>query len=202
MANIRSSRAIQLSLAVATLTVAVACSSEHPGTALPVTSGAAGSTPATSAGPATTATGGDSRLTSLDACSLLTGQEATTLFKAQGSGRNDETASSGATGNCKWTGRSANDSSTSLSISVRATQGLDQVDNDGGTITSGNVNGRPATKVARNTGGYCLISLATSPSSRVDLGYVIGASQDSTEVCQVDSQISSTVEPKLPAYQP
>ncbi|SFJ91683.1 hypothetical protein SAMN05421835_110201 [Amycolatopsis sacchari] len=122
-------------------------------------------------------------------------------MKAQEAGHKEDTAASGATSNCKWAGRSADDSSTNLSISVRAKQGLGQVNNNDGALTQGNVNGRPATQYVPNTGGYCLLSLAVSQNSRVDLGYSILTAKDTAQVCEAVSRIANIVEPKLPKYE-
>ncbi|GAB2980788.1 DUF3558 domain-containing protein [Amycolatopsis acidiphila] len=179
--------------------VVVGCSTASTGNPIPQTGPSASGGQQSSSAP--TSSAGDSRLGSVNACDLLTTQEAASLMKAQGPGHNEDTTASGATSNCKWTGRSADDSSTNLSISVRAAQGLDQVNNSGGNLTQGSINGRPASQYVPSAGGYCMVSLAVSSDSRVDLGYSLLAATDNTEVCRTASDIANIVEPKLPKYE-
>ncbi|WP_246244802.1 DUF3558 family protein [Amycolatopsis pithecellobii] len=143
---------------------------------------------------------GGGQLASVNACDLLTDQEAA-QFNARGPGRSDSAGATGATSACQRSGRSADDSSTSFTVSVRAEQGLADVNADGGTLTSGSVNNRPATQVTGSVGATCLISLGVTKTSRVDISFVIGAGTEPTEACRTASQIANIVEPKLPKYE-
>ncbi|TNC27494.1 DUF3558 domain-containing protein [Amycolatopsis alkalitolerans] len=179
------------------IAVLAGCANEQPGNPSPVGGQSASATVPTSAAGST---GQDPGLASIKACSLLTDHEAAT-FKAQGAGQNQDTSASGATSVCRWTGRSASGASTNLSIAVRAAQGIESVNAEGGQLTEGKVNGRPAKQLVDSSGGYCMTSLAVTPGSRVDLGYVIVGASDATEACQTDNQIADIVEPKLPKYE-
>jgi Protein of unknown function (DUF3558) len=199
----RSNAPIGLSLlAVATLSL-FSCSAEKTGGPLPANGAETNATSqSTSAGPASSGNQGGSsaKLAEIKACDLLTSQEAA-VFKAQGEGQDGDTAASGATSNCKWVGRAASGASTNLSISVRATQGIDSVQSGGRQLISGKLNGRPSTKLVDNSGSYCMFSLAVSSNSRVDLGYVVVGASDATEACNVDEEVANIVEPKLPKYE-
>lgn len=173
------------------------CSSPTTGTPAPVSSaGNSGS-----AAPATSGSSAANALDSLDACSLLTDQEAA-QFKPNGSGQQDTTgaASSGAKSDCEWIGRSSDDGSMAFGILVRPTQGIDSVNTAGGQYTKGNVAGRPAGRLASTTDGSCLIALAVSSSSRVDVSTLVGVAPNSNEACQVADTIAGYVSPRLPAY--
>ncbi|HVW39769.1 MAG TPA: DUF3558 domain-containing protein [Amycolatopsis sp.] len=176
--------------------VLAGCSTPEAGNPT-VATGANSSSP--TAAPSSAQSGGSNELASVEACSLFTDQEAA-KFKIEGPGKADNEPASGATSTCGWTGRSANDSSTSFGVLVRATQGLADVNKANGTATDGNVNGRPAVQFTSNVGAKCLIALGVTAQSRVDISYVIGAGQDSTEACQSASDIASVVEPRLPKY--
>lgn len=136
----------------------------------------------------------------MDACDLLTDQEAT-QFKADGPGSPDSSGTTGATSACQRSGRSANDSSTSFTVSVRAQQGLSDINASGGTLTTGSLNGRPAAQFVSNIGAKCLVALGVTKTSRVDITFVIGAGTEPTEACQTASNIANIVEPKLPKYE-
>ncbi|HVV13601.1 DUF3558 family protein [Amycolatopsis sp.] len=173
------------------------CSNEQQGNASPATS-ASGSS-AASGGESAQPTG-DAQLAELKACELLTTQEAA-LFNAQGPGQDQNTEASGATSSCHWTGRSADDSSTTAGINIRATQGVDSVNPDGGQLTAGKLNTRPAVKLVDNSGGYCMLALGVTATSRVDVGYLIVGATDATEACDMTNKIANIVEPKLPKYE-
>lgn len=174
-----------------------ACSAQESGNPTPA-AGASSTAANTTAN--SSQSGGSSALTSVKACSLVSDQEVA-RFKIQGPGRADAEPAAGATSTCSWIGRSANDSSTSFGVLVRAKQGLADVNTAGGTATNGKVNGRPAVQFASNIGAKCTVALGVTAKSRVDISYVIGAGSDPTEACQSASDIATIVEPKLPKYE-
>jgi hypothetical protein len=129
-------------------------------------------------------------------CDLLTSQEAA-QFDAQGPGQVGDTQASGSTSACGWHGRSADDASVSFGIDIRATQGVDALRANGGTITDGKVGSRTARQLQTVNAG-CILALAVTPSSRVDVSVVVVGDDNSTQSCQIAGNIAAIVESKLP----
>jgi uncharacterized protein DUF3558 len=188
-----SKRTVLFSTVAVFLFGLIGCSTTQTGSPAPVAGASSTTPPAASSANA-------NPLEAVQACKLLTNQEAA-QFKPEGPGQQASTAASGAASDCEWMGRSSNDSSMAFGVLVRPTQGLNDINRNGGTLTEGDVNGRPADKFASNIGGKCLIALAVTPTARVDVSVVIGAGTNSVEPCQVASQIASFAEPRLPKYQ-
>ncbi|HEX3790495.1 MAG TPA: DUF3558 family protein [Pseudonocardiaceae bacterium] len=118
-------------------------------------------------------------------CSLLSSAEVTSLsLQAPGSADNIGSAPS-----CEWTG-----SAGVLTVSLRASQGLAQVQPGGGTVSDTTVSGRAAKKVSYSSGD-CLIALPVTDSSRVD---VTGSFSDSATSCTQILAAAELIEPKLP----
>jgi hypothetical protein len=172
--------------------ILVGCSDAQTGRAVPGTG--VGATSQTSAPPSSTGT--DTALAAIKPCDLLTPQEAA-QFKAQGPGQVGDTQASGSTSACGWHGRSASDASVSFGIDIRATQGVDELRANGGTITDGKVNSRSARQLQTVNAG-CILTLAVTPNSRVDVSVVVVGDDNSTQSCQIASNIANIVEPKLP----
>jgi hypothetical protein len=175
----------------------IGCSTTTVGTPEP---GAGTTSPASTSASAAQPTSSGNSIATIDACELLTNQEAA-QFKPQGPGQLNTSGASGAASDCEWTGRSSNDSSMAFGVLVRPTQGLKDVNRNGGKLTEGDANGRPADQFTSNIGAKCLIALGVTPTARVDISVVIGAGTEPTEACQVADQIASHVEPRLPKYQ-
>lgn len=171
-----------------------ACTTQQTGN--PITTG---ETSPTNSAPATSA-GAANGIANLDACELLTTEDAA-QFQAQGPGQEEDTRTSGATSSCGWHGRSSTDRSVSFGVLVRASQGIDELQNQaqasGGTVTAGSLNGRDARQAKLASGG-CILALKVGADSRVDMSVVIGGVTDPTESCQIASDIANIVEPKLP----
>lgn len=194
-----SGRALVVSvITISSLGLIGGCSSSRTGSPSPVEVSTSSASATANSG--TTQSAQDNPLSSVNACDLLTDRD-TGPFKTQGQGHEDTSGSSGAASDCQWVGRSANDSSTAFGVLVRPTQGIDDINTSGGKLTRGDVNSRPAAQFASNIGAKCLIALAVTPTSRVDISYVIGAGTDSVEACQTADQIAGIVEPRLPKYQ-
>ncbi|KAA9166865.1 DUF3558 domain-containing protein [Amycolatopsis acidicola] len=171
-----------------------ACSNENSGSPNPIGHSSAAPVPTASNG------GQVDWLGSVAACGLLTSQELA-VMRVESSGKDQDTAASGATSGCHWDGTAANGAASALSVAVRAGQGIDAVDANGGQLSNGEVNHRPAAQVVDNPSATCMISLAVGPAARVDVTYLIIGATDATEACATDSQIADIVEPKLPEYE-
>ncbi|MBB2933409.1 hypothetical protein FHX82_000429 [Amycolatopsis bartoniae] len=74
---------------------------------------------------------------------------------------------------------------------------MDELRANGGTITDGKVNSRTARQLQTVNAG-CILTLAVTPNSRVDVSVVVAASPNATEACQIASNIATIIEPKLP----
>lgn len=170
------------------------CSDAQTGHAVPNTGD--GATSQTSAPAPSTGTSTDTTLAAIKPCDLLTSQEAA-QFKAQGPGQVGDTQASGSTSACGWHGRSASDASVSFGIDIRASQGVDELQANGGTISDGKVNSRTARELQTVNAG-CIVALAVTPDSRVDVSAVVVGDDNSTQSCQIASNIANIVEPKLP----
>lgn len=138
-------------------------------------------------------------LQSLDACTLLTQQEAA-QFKPKAPGQLNTTGSSGAASDCEWIGRTKEDDSMAFGVLVRPTQSVDSVNANGGQLTNGSLSGRPAVKLVGHLNDTCIIALAVTPASRIDVTVTSGTATDPTEICQVADTIAGYVNPRLPKY--
>ncbi|WP_236790084.1 DUF3558 family protein [Amycolatopsis sp. GM8] len=165
------------------------CSSEQPGQPVPSTGG----TSISQTSSANASTGQDETLAAIKPCDLLTAQEAA-QFKAQGPGQVGDTQASGSTSACGWHGRTADDNSVSFGVDIRATQGIDELRANGGTVTDGKVNSHAARQLQTVNGG-CILSLRVGPKSRVDISVV---ADNAAQSCQIASDIANIIEPKLP----
>jgi hypothetical protein len=83
-----------------------------------------------------------------------------------------------------------------VSVDVRDKQGTDTVNDMGGGIQRGEVNGRTAVRIPDPGGATCTLALAVSSASRVDVG-VVGP-YDTNESCKIATDVAYLVEPKLP----
>jgi len=161
----------------------VACGQSTHGTA----------TPGTSAGrPATT---GGASTTSLQPCDLLTSADASALqLTAQGGPTNF-----GGARTCEW--RKPVDingqNGFSTRIAIRDSQSLSDITSAGYTVTQDNVGSHQGKQAALDGGGGCLIAIAVSNTSRVDVD--ISGGTDTASSCQFANQVAKVVEPHLPS---
>jgi hypothetical protein len=169
------------------------CTDTQTGGPSPVSTGPSGTSSA--AASASNQSGADSALAAVQPCGLLTTAEAA-QFQAQGPGQVDDTSAAGSTSACGWHGRSASGQSVSFGIDIRAGQGVDEVQANGGQLTDGTVNGRTARQLA--DGNSCILALKVGAHSRVDVSVVVVGDTDSTAACQTASSIANIIEPKLP----
>ncbi|SFJ91714.1 DUF3558 family protein [Amycolatopsis sacchari] len=173
-------------VAVAAVAVLLAgCSSEEPGRALPATSAPGSSSPVA-----------QNALGSFNPCEALTKQDLD-RYRVQGPGRTDDPPS-GAAAWCRWTGRASDSASMVFGLTVRPQQGLADLTRTVGQLSDGTVNGRPARRLAGETGSSCTVALAVSAGSRVDVSAV--GTTEVAEACTVASDLANIIEPKLPPY--
>lgn len=139
-------------------------------------------------------TGGGSPLASVDPCSLLS----SSVLNQYGLSK---TASGPGTGArpCNWqkpvdiNGKNG----LTVEIDVRDTQGLNDINANGFTITPDNVGSHQGRLAKLNAGGSCFVAIGVGDSSRVDVG--VAAGTDTTQACQVANDLAKDVEPQLPA---
>lgn len=173
-------------LAAAAL-VLTACSSEKPGSAGPAPSSPPAQTGGSSSAPTTS--GGDTA--SIDPCSLISSADLT----AYGTFKPPVTANEGGARSCQFAREAATASdSLTLSVDIRDTQSVDNVNDGGSGKTAGNVNGRKAVLVPKPPSG-CLMALELTASARAD---ILVDSSDPEKACDVAEKIADLVEPKLP----
>lgn len=138
------------------------------------------------------------QLETVNACDLLTDDEAATVsqgLKAENKG------SSGAHSVCFWSTSVDRgvpiEKGVVFSIATRPTQDLDDFQAlDGGKVTLGKAGQRPAKLIAEDGGieGSCVLAIAVG-SGRVDIGADV---RKTDRACQVVSDVSTIIEPKLP----
>lgn len=128
------------------------------------------------------------RLARLDPCRLLTSAEVGQFGAATG----DATVLAD-TPVCQWIfpdGRV-------IDVGLDDRHGVDALRVGRGKLTVVAVGHHDARQVAENTGpGVCVVSLAVTPSSRVDVVAVVTA--DTTAACGIANQVATFVEPRLP----
>lgn len=151
------------------------------------------STSSTSGSPAA-----DSALAAVDPCSLVTAPEAAQVG-GQGPGEVRDASVVGATSECRWHGRTPEDYSLTFGIDIRASQGVDELQANGGQITNGKVGTRTARRLGNGTS--CIVTLKVGPKSRVDVTAVVSGVTEPTEPCQIASKVGGFVDPRLPPEQ-
>jgi hypothetical protein len=156
-------------------------------------SGSQGPTATGSSG-ASSSPAADATLAAVDPCSLLTTAEAT-QFGAQGPGEPADTRVAGSTSACKWHGRTASDDAITFGLDIRASQGIDELRANGGTITDGKVGNRSARSLPNGNMG-CIVTLKVGAKSRVDV-----TTSTLDDPCGVAGKVAGFVEPRLPPEQ-
>ena len=179
-----------LPLAVIVLAV-TGCTSTQGGTPSPAvtTSSGAASSNTSSAGPGGAAT------TSLDPCSLLLVSDLTSYGAFVGPNKREEFGARSC-GYIKQT-QNASDATLGVDVNVRDSQTVDTVNDLGGGITKGKVNGRASAMAAGSPDlGSCVLAMAVGTGSRVDV--FITSATDTKQACDVAAKVADNVEPRLP----
>lgn len=128
---------------------------------------------------------------SLDSCTLLSPSEIATLGDFDEPRRIDLGGVRGCSFEPQNTGATR---SPTINVGVRESQSVDSANDQGLGVTEATFNGRDAAQIP-NTNGGCIIALALTDSSRVDVG-VTGV--DHEQACELVEQVAEIVEPKLP----
>lgn len=184
---------------VASASMLAACS-EEPGAPAP----AAPSTGANSSAAPSASSAVNSPTSNVDPCSLLDAAVLDAQFKnfrpfkdgevVAGSDGNEQFAGARS---CSWKTdrtRAANQRSVlSVTVSVRDSHGLADVQDAGGGVTAGTLgSGRKATQVPYPPSA-CMFALAVGEGARVDV--LVG---DHAESCEMVGDVADLVDPKLP----
>jgi hypothetical protein len=182
-----------LPMLAASLVTLSACSGEEPGAALPAPADSSSNVPSTNSGSSSAAPeGGAAPTAELDPCSLLNVDD---LAKF-GTFPEGKPENLGGARSCGFDEEldSASEDPVGVTVAVRDSQGVDEVQDLGEGVQAGNVSGGREAVQTSGTGA-CIIALAVGQDSRVDIG-AVAASSD--EACQVADYVVGIVEPKLP----
>ena len=179
-----------LPLAVIALVV-TGCTSTQGGTPSPAatTSSGAASSDTSSAAPGGAATA------SLDPCSLLLASDLTSYGTFIGPNKREEFGAR----SCGYVTqvKNSSDPQMGVDVNIRDSQGVDTINDQGGGITQGKVNGRPSAMALGTPDlGICVLALAVGTSSRVDV--TITSATDTKQACDVAAKVADNVEPRLP----
>jgi hypothetical protein len=171
--------------------VVTGCTSTQAGTPSPAatTSSGAATSGTSPAGP------GGATTTSLDPCSLLLASDLTSYGTFIGPNKREEFGAR----SCGYVTQVKNSSDPQLGVdvNVRDTQTVDALNDLGGGITQGKVNGRRSALAAGSPDlGSCVLAMAVGTSSRVDV--FITSATDTKQACDVATKVADTVEPRLP----
>lgn len=175
---------------VAIAVVLAACGGEG-GEALPSNGTTPPNTDASSQAPS-------NPLEAVNACDLMTDDEAVTISAGLDA---EDKGSSGAHSVCEWSTSVDRgvpiEEAVVFDIATRPTQNVDNLRAlDGGKVTLGNVGDRKAKQVAEDgrIEGTCVLGISVG-SGRVDIGV---KARRTDRACQVASDVSTIIEPKLP----
>ncbi|HEX3779678.1 MAG TPA: DUF3558 family protein [Pseudonocardiaceae bacterium] len=176
--------------AVAAGVVVSACSGQTTGNPTPTTS-SSGSAPTSSA------SSNADPLAAVDPCSLISKALVTQNVLQQ-----DPTPSVPGGRGCRWTrpddGSTPNPSYT-LDVDIYDTSGLSGMNTQGMQVSSNPIGNRPGRLLQDTTLGSCLLGIAVTSTSRVDID-ANAAAGDITTSCKLVSEISQAVAPNLPPY--
>lgn len=176
---------VRMTVSLAILAVGlVACSDQTGGDPNPATSTTTKSTTSS------TSTGGkQSALDAIDPCGLLSASDVA-RFGARPGKRNDI---GGAIG-CGWTVPGQG----TFGIALRSKQSVDSIVVGKGRIVDQSVGSHQGKRLEEPDGvGACLVSIAVSDSSRVDVDGV-ATHTDNAKACDFATRVAELIEPKLP----
>lgn len=195
MPNIRKSNHVGALLAGLAL-LATGCATQSPGSASPADEGS--STPSnlepSTSNPAPIVNSRD-----MDPCDLLSSEEVVEFGNFKPPSRQEMGGARGCDflpdrGDESDRREESEGSLPTIGVGIRDEQGIGDAVDQGYGVDNGEFNGRPAAKIPAEGGG-CIIALALTDTSRVDVG-VTGI--DTDKACQLVEQVTEIVEPKLP----
>jgi hypothetical protein len=168
------------------------CTNEEPGIADPQPEY---STSLSTSPPSSTDTNGTG--SSLEPCSLLDPAEDLSEYGRFTSkpGSNDEGASEKI---CSWQKQrdDALDESLVVGLVVRGAQSVETVNDVGGGVNKGEVNGRAAAEAPNPQFHDCTLAMELDAGSRIDV--VVSGMDDVNAACDVAREVAYLVEPRLP----
>jgi hypothetical protein len=128
-------------------------------------------------------------------CALL---NATKDLASYGTFRGPEVAELGGARSCSWKliRKNPADEGLVVSLDVRDEQSIGSMNDDGGGIQTGDVNGRSASRAPNPETGDCTMGLALTQHSRIDVG--ISSISDVDKSCRIAQEVAYIVEPRLP----
>jgi hypothetical protein len=187
-------RSVALPVLAAAIFGLAACSSGTVGTATPTQGGS----PATDGGGPTPSSsdssGSGASLAALQPCDLISASVLTQLQLAK-----SDSGSSGGARSCSWQ-KPVDENGVNgytAGVDIRDSQGLNDLDTDGFTVTSDEVGSHQAKELQSTVPGDCAVSIGVTDSSRVDVS--VNAGTDTSQACSVANQLAKVVEPQLPA---
>lgn len=185
-----SSRASRIAAAIVVSAMGLMGCADEDGQALPSNGTATPNTDASSQAPV--------QLEAINACDLLGDDEAATLSPGLAV---EDLGSSGAHSVCRWSTSVDKgvpiDEGVTFGIATRPTQDLDDLQSlDGGKVTDGKVGQRSAKIIAEDgrIEGSCVLGIEVG-TGRVDINV---EAKKTDRACQIASDISTIIEPKLP----
>jgi hypothetical protein len=187
MRSVVNGRLVVLPVMVAALVGLAACTSGTPGNA--VTSSTGTSTSANT--PSSTASG--SGLAAMQPCDLLTSTE----LSQNGLTSTGPKTGSGAR-SCGWQNIAYdNGLGYAIGADVRDSQGLNDFNTDGYSLTDDPIGHHQAKQAQQTNGDGCIVSIGVTTTSRVDVTANTGAS-DINQSCVLANQYAKLIESKLP----
>ncbi|TKG73475.1 DUF3558 family protein [Prauserella endophytica] len=193
--RVRTLRTLPFAVVVTGLCLLAGCASSEGGTASPTPGNSPSSAATSDESPTSSAAPTDQAGSpeAIDPCVLLTVAEAEQFGSFTEPETRDELGARGCSYYPKRDGSSAGSLPT-LIVGVRDEQAVDEVNDVGLGINTGQLNGREIAQVPGP--GGCIIALALSDQARVDIG-VTGL--DTEPACELAAQVADVVEPKLPS---
>lgn len=139
--------------------------------------------------PTSTSTGTGNSLADIEPCTLLSDEDKSRLEL-----RNESEKSDNAVRQCRWVSGTGS-ALYSVGAGIRDSQGLAEVRGKDGPPKPISVGSHDAVEARDTLGEICLVAIAVTDSSRVDV-QAIG--RDMTKMCEKAHEIGKLVEPKLP----
>ncbi|WP_218151700.1 DUF3558 domain-containing protein [Amycolatopsis arida] len=160
-----------------------ACGGEG-GTARPTEQNPTTGSPTSASSPSA---GGDTSAAGLDPCGLLDPAELAE-FGTFSAGR---PVNQGGARGCDWIADRGPYAGLGVGVDIRDAQGVDEVNDLGDGVQTGDINERPAAQTS--TLGACIIALSLGENARADVS--VNAGERS---CEIADKVAGIVEPKLP----
>lgn len=131
---------------------------------------------------------------SIDPCEILSSEDLASYGKFESKQR-----TLGGARSCLWQ-RSIEGSQgvATFSLNVRDAQSIETVNDVGGGVLEGEVNGRPAAVAENPHSGSCTVAMKIDDNSRIDVTITTPPNRDEGS-CQFGEEVAYLIEPRLPA---